>query len=1063
MERLEFDELDKLSEQKEVFAPDATFEAPVKNIGKGHLFMAVEEVMPEIGATDLEVAGEIADSKGINYPIARRDIMRLFSASAILGATACVKRPAEKIVPYVNQPVDFVPGNPVYYATTCNECPAACGVVVKTREGRPTKLEGGPEHPVSQGGLCAIGQASIQGLYHPERHKSPLIQTNGLTKEFSWEAAFDRIGALVKGSKKVGIITKGSTGSQRKFYAEFLTKVGSKSENVFTWDANGLYASISEAHRLAFGVEGLPRLELARASTIVGIGSDILDVGTSVVYHSKGLSQALSIKGSEKGELIQFEALLSLTGGRADKRHVIPVGSELATTLLLVRSLHDQSAAKGSNGAKAVIASVLAANKASLDQAYDVIGVKKEVFETLAHKMLEKPSVLVAGGTASFDENATSLQLAGIFANILLGAYGSILNLDKGWSASPVKVGDMKRFMEASPDLDVVFVIGTDPSFTLPASYGFSEALAKVKTVISIQNFPAEVDRLAEFILPADHYLETWGDEEPVSGFLSIRQPAVRTTVNSRQPEEMLMWIAASAGSPMGYADYRTYLSAQWKSYYEMAGAKVDYDTFVKAVLRRGFIGKLDTRTVGDLKDVKISLALPESGLKLVSPFDHRLRDGSFAHIPILQEVGDGMTTIAWDSWVAINPNTCRKLGLKRNDVIRVEGPGGFFEGAIFPLPGLHPDAIVAPRGNGHTDKRSTISNGVGFNPLAAFAKAEDQATGQPVTSGQKVKISLVGKTYRLAAMQRHHDIGNRSDIIRTTSLAALAKEGGDKDLDTVPDLYPDVIHRGDYRWGMSVDLSKCTGCGACMTACSLENNVAQIGREQILMGREMHWIRLDRYFNGEVDSPGVTFQPMMCQQCNHAPCEAVCPVLATTHDDEGINAMTYNRCVGTRYCGNACPYKVRRFNWWTYKWNTMGEKERDRNIRALNPDVTVRTRGVMEKCNFCVGRLRDAKLSAKERSKDFGREFRVQDSDVKTACQQTCPSDAITFGDLKNPGSGISKLRRDPRAYLVLGGFPEEKEYGLKTLPNVSYLMKVGTDNESVVGSESTHAPEHG
>ncbi|MEI8025574.1 MAG: 4Fe-4S dicluster domain-containing protein [Pseudomonadota bacterium] len=1063
MERLEFDELDKLSEQKEVFAPDAAFEAPVKNIGKGHLFMAVEEVMPEIGATDLEVRGEIAESKGKGYPIARRDVMRLFSASAILGATACVKRPAEKIVPYVNQPVDFVPGNPVYYATTCNECPAACGVVVKTREGRPTKLEGGPEHPVSQGALCAIGQASIQGLYHPERHKSPLIQTNGLTKEFSWEAAFDRIGAIVKGTKKVGIITKGSTGSQRKFYAEFLTKIGSKSENVFTWDANGLYSSISEAHRLAFGVEGLPRLELARASTIVGIGSDILDVGTSVVYHSKGLSQALSIKGIEKGELVQFEAVMSLTGGRADKRHVIPVGSELATTLLLVRSLHEQSTAKGSKGAKAVIASVLDANKAALDQAYDVVGVKKEVFEALARKMLEKPSVLVAGGTASFDENATSLQVAGIFANILLGAYGSILNFDKGWSASPVKAGDMKRFMEASADLDVVFVIGTDPSFTLPASYGFSEALTKVKTVVSIQNFPAEVDRLAEFILPADHYLETWGDEEPVSGFLSIRQPAVRTTVNSRQPEEMLMWIAASAGSPMGYADYRTYLSAQWKSYYEMAGAKVDYETFVKAVLRRGFIGKLDTRTVGDLKDVKISLALPESGLKLVSPFDHRLRDGSFAHIPILQEVGDGMTTIAWDSWVAINPNTCRKLGLKRNDVIRVEGPGGFFEGAIFPLPGLHPDAIVAPRGNGHTDKRSTISNGVGFNPLAAFAKAEDKVTGQPVTSGQTVKVSLVGKTYRLAAMQKHHDIGNRSDIVRTTSLAALAKESGDKDLDTVPDLYPDVLHRGDYRWGMSVDLSKCTGCGACMTACSLENNVAQIGREQILMGREMHWIRLDRYFNGEVDSPGVTFQPMMCQQCNHAPCEAVCPVLATTHDDEGINAMTYNRCVGTRYCGNACPYKVRRFNWWTYKWNTMGEKERDRNIRALNPDVTVRTRGVMEKCNFCVGRLRDAKLSAKERSKEFGREFRVQDSDVKTACQQTCPSDAITFGDLKNPGSGISKLRRDPRAYLVLGGFPEEKEYGLKTLPNVSYLMKVGADHESVAGSEGTHAPEHG
>ncbi len=1063
MEHLQFDELAKLAEQKEVFAPDALFEAPVKNIEKGKLFMAVEEIMPEIGATDSSVSGELEDSKGKNYPIARRDIMRLFSASAILGATACVKRPAEKIVPYVTQPIDFVPGNPVYYATTCNECPAACGVLVKTREGRPVKLEGGPEHPVSQGALCATGQASIQSLYHPERHKNPMMVTNGLTQEFPWEATFERLGTIIKSTKKIGIITKGSTGSQRKFYSEFLSKVGSSPDNVFTWEANGLYASINDAHKLAFGAEGIPRLELAKAQVVVGIGSDILDVGTSVVYHSKGMSQALGMKGRDKGEFIQFETSLSLTGGRADKRHVIPAGTDLVTALLLVRSLHLNSAAKGSTAAKAAISKVLNENKAVLDQAYDSIGTSKAIFDEIAAKMLAKPSVTLVGGTSTFDENATALQVAGIYANILVGAYGTVLNFDKGWSNSPVRSGDMDRFIKNSASLDLVFVIQTDPAFTLTKSFGFAEALSQVKTVVSIQNFPAEVDKLASFVLPADHYLESWGDEEPVSGFLTIRQPAVRTTLNSRQPEEMLMWMAASAGHSMGHADYRSYLADQWKSYYENSGAKVDYETFGKAILRRGYIGKLESRTIGELKEVSIIASIPEPGLKLISPFDHRLRDGSFAHIPILQEIGDGMTTIAWDSWIAVNPNTCRKLGIKRNDVVLIEGPGGSFEGTVFPLPGLHADAIVAPRGNGHRDSRSTISNGVGFNPLIAFSKAQDKHTLQPVTSGQKVKISLTGKTYRLAAMQKHHDIGNRSDIIRTTSVAKLLKEGKEKDLDTVPDLYPDLLQKGDYRWGMSVDLSKCTGCGACMTACSLENNVAQIGREQILMGREMHWIRLDRYFNGDVDAPGVTFQPIMCQQCNHAPCEAVCPVLATTHDEEGINAMTYNRCVGTRYCGNACPYKVRRFNWWTYKWNTMGEKERDRNIRALNPDVTVRTRGVMEKCNFCVGRLRDAKLAAKERSKEFGRDFRVQESDVKTACQQTCPSDAIVFGDLKNTGSTVARLRRDPRAYLLLGGEPEEKEYGIKTLPNVSYLMKFGDTEELAEVPNHAGQPEHG
>jgi len=1063
MERFEFDELTKLSEQKEVFAPHAPFEAPAKKIEKGELFMAVEEIMPEIGATDESVAGEMEDPTGKSYPMGRRDVMRLFSASALLGATACVKRPAEKIIPYVNQPVDFTPGNPVYYATTCNECAAACGVVVKTREGRPVKLEGGPEHPISQGALCSIGQASIQGLYHPERSKNPKVVTNGLAQELSWEASFERIGSLVRTGGKVGIITKGSTGSQRKFFGEFLTKIGSNPDRIYTWDSNGLYASINEAHKLAFGVDGIPRMDLNQVTMIIGIGSDILDVGTSNVYQSKNVSSVIGLKGASKGLLIQFESGMSLTGGRADSRHTIPVGSELTTALLLLKSLHGHTLAKGSAEAKLAIGRVLSANKSVLDNAYENLGLKKEIFDQLAEKMLDKPSVVVAGGSANFDENATDLQIAAIYANVLIGAYGSSLHFEKGWMKSPVKAGDMKRFLSEAPSLDTVFVINTDPAFSIPQSFGFVDALKKVANVVSIQNFPTDVDHYATFQLPADHYLESWGDEEPVAGFLSIRQPAVRTTTNSRQPEEILMWVAAAAGKPMGYADYHAYLIKQWQPFAELAKAKVDYNTFVNAVLRRGYIGKLEDRKVGDIKEVALKVTPNEPGLKLVSPLDHRLRDGSFAHLPILQEIGDGMTTIAWDSWVAINPNTCRKLGFKRNDVVKVEGPNGSFEGAIFPLPGLHADAIYAPRGNGRKDARSTISNNVGFDPLIAYEKAEDKRTGEPVTVGQKVKITLTGKTYRLAAMQKHHDIGNRSDIVRTTTMESLIKDGKEKDLDTVPDLYPDLLEKGNYRWAMSVDLTKCNGCGACMTACSLENNVAQIGRKQILLGREMHWIRLDRYFNGDVDAPGVTFQPVMCQQCNHAPCEAVCPVLATTHDEEGINAMTYNRCVGTRYCGNACPYKVRRFNWWTYKWNTIGQKEYDRNIRALNPDVTVRTRGVMEKCNFCVGRLRDAKLAAKERSKEFGREFRVQDNDVKTACQQTCPSDAIVFGDLKNPGSNVSRLRRDPRAYLLLGGFPELKEYGLKTLPNVSYLMKIKENETAIAESASGHSSEHG
>jgi molybdopterin-containing oxidoreductase family iron-sulfur binding subunit len=325
--------------------------------------------------------------------------------------------------------------------------------------------------------------------------------------------------------------------------------------------------------------------------------------------------------------------------------------------------------------------------------------------------------------------------------------------------------------------------------------------------------------------------------------------------------------------------------------------------------------------------------------------------------------------------------------------------------------------------------------------------------------------LTATGKVFELAQKQKHNDIANRKDIITEVPLAtAVANLGKTQNLDDVPDLYPAIPHR-QHRWGMSIDLSKCTGCNACVVACFTENNVPQVGREQVLLGRQMHWMQIDRYFAGAVEAPEVTLQPMMCQHCSQAPCEGVCPVFATTHDPEGINQMTYNRCIGTRYCANACPYKIRRFNWWTHRWNTIGERLQDRNPRALNPDVTVRTRGVMEKCTFCYQRVRDARHREKLNGIPVGQPGNV----VKTACQQTCPADAITFGNLLDPASPASQQRKDMRAYLALNGDHAEQEYGLKTLPNVSYLAKVsltakageaekGEEKAGEKGSEKGH-----
>ena len=535
---------------------------------------------------------------------------------------------------------------------------------------------------------------------------------------------------------------------------------------------------------------------------------------------------------------------------------------------------------------------------------------------------------------------------------------------------------------------------------------------------------------------------------------------SVRSTTDSKQAEDILLWILAYMKRSLPFKDYRSYLMKKWERVYNLIGTNVDYDTFFKAVLRRGFIGKLSTRTLADLKDCSqyfSRLKAVEEGFILAAPLDHRFQDGRAAHLPVLQETSDGLSTITWDTWIALNPETMKKMSVKRNQIIKISGNNGSLELAAYPMPGIHPDLAVIPRGNGHEDQRSTISYQNGINPLSILSKASDPLSGQAVTSLQKITLEATNKWYRLAATQKQNDIGNRSEIVKKISLKdARKKLKQNVDLDTVPDLYP-ALEKREYHWGMSIDLEKCTGCGACIAACSLENNVPQIGREQVLLGRIMHWIRLDRYFYGELDKPVVTFQPVMCQHCNHAPCEAVCPVFATTHDPEGLNAMTYNRCVGTRYCANACPYKVRRFNWWTYKWGSMGKNARDRNPRALNPDVTVRTRGVMEKCSFCVGRLRDAKHNAKEQNRQ------VRDGEVKTACQQTCPTDAITFGNLNDKESRVSQQRKDFRAYLMLGGDPEHGHYGIKTLPNVNYLADITLEDRPARGFGKQQDHGHG
>ena len=638
-----------------------------------------------------------------------------------------------------------------------------------------------------------------------------------------------------------------------------------------------------------------------------------------------------------------------------------------------------------------------------MDEARSRLGFGESVFKDLAKELLTKKAAIIAGESSANTQNGTLLQLAAIMANLLSGAYEEkTLDLDRAYMTATTGVNDIARFLATAKTFDMLIVVDSNPAFTLPESTGINTILSEIPTVVSIQAMPTETDLYAKYVLNNHNILEKWGDEQPIAGVYSLNQPAVAPFTNSQQAEDILMWASGYADQPMGFKDYRSFVKDQWNELYKASGLDVDFDTFFDAHLRKGWYTRLGQTSVPALADFSSSFkpVVPQKGLKLSAYLDPRLLDGIGADRPVLQETADPLTTICWDTWIAIAPQKCKDLGLRYNDLVQVKGPGGVIELAVYPLPGMHPDAVAIPRGNGRGAGVSRVSTDIGVNPLRVLGLELDVVTGEPVNAGQVVEIIATGRKYRLAAQQKHNDIANRHDILKTVSLAkASADDLANKtfDLDDVPDLYPELKAHPEYRWGMSIDLEKCTGCGSCTTACDLENNVPQVGREQILLGREMHWIRVDRYFSGPVENPTVSFQPVACQHCNHAPCEPVCPVYATTHDEEGLNIQTYNRCVGTRYCANACPYKVRRFNWFTHKWSIMGDKPIDRNPRALNPQVTVRTRGIMEKCTYCVQRIKDAQHGALSKPGKI-----VVDGDVQTACESACPSDAIIFGNFK-------------------------------------------------------------
>ena len=993
--------------------------------------------------------------------VRRRDFLKVVGvSSAAVAAVGCYSDKVEKLIPYVASPDNTVPGVSTYYATTCRECAAGCGVLVETRDGRAIKAEGNPDHPVNRGALCGRGQSALQGLYNPDRFRGPMTRESGKLVPVTWERALQLFSQKLGEAKSKGLaanavfINQHEQGSFGPFLDQWLGGYGMPAH--VSYDAEAPLSTIA-ANRASYSV-AWPTLDFAAAKVIVSFGADYLDGwGLSVTQQLDFAEARAKLEGGPK--VVYIGARRSLTGLNSDTWIPAKPGSEkgLADALL---------AAVTGKGAGALTAAAAAA------------GVSVASLESLAKDLQSaKPSLLLAGGTG---EDGTALGTAVNDLNKALGNVGMTVRPSEASLAyeglsSHAAVREAAERMAAGK-VSLAFVRGANPAYSLPGGVKFAEAFAKVPFKVSFSSYPDETTDLADLILPDNHSLESWGDAEPAKGTLGLQQPVMDPVFNTRATGDVLIAAAkgdAAMASKYPAADYRAWIAAR-------AGG-------ISAITKALPTGLMSGSPLAAAAPKPV--AAKSAGAATGDYFLHvysspALGDGRGANKPWLQELPDPVTKIAWQTVIELHPETATKLGLEEGELATVETKQGSITAPVYLFIGLRPDTIAIATGRGHTSY-GRYANGCGVNPMTLLPAGEDSRSGA-VSLVTKASLGKAGGATRLITTEgsgRQHGRG----IARALTVAQLVagdtkdeKETfvGQASNDFLPGLRSPVANdaqgdlgdpkskdHGQYdpnhwsgvakrRWAMTIDLARCTGCAACVTACYSENNIPTVGAPwqgprvlpdrtgfgvNITRSREMAWIRLERYFEIDREPKDVAFNPefdtrvipMLCQQCGNAPCEPVCPVYATYHSPDGLNVQVYNRCVGTRYCSNNCPYKVRYFNWFGY-----GEPNRSQYAFPeplnwqLNPDVTVRGKGVMEKCTFCVQRIKEAENRATLEHRE------LQPDEFTVACAQACPSRAIVFGDAADPKWSVSKMVNDERAYHVF----EE----LNTYTAVVYLKKV-------------------
>jgi molybdopterin-containing oxidoreductase family iron-sulfur binding subunit len=951
----------------------------------------------------------------------RRDFLKLCGFSFAVTAMASCQTKIRKAVPYAVAPYEITPGEANYYASTFMDGSDYCSIIVKTREGRPIKIEGNPASGVSMGGTSARVQASVLDLYDTSRFTGPM--KDGIPSD--WESVDaeiqEKLQKISAEEGKVVLLTPTIySPSTEAVIAGFREQYPGC--DWVRYDARSASA-ILEANETSFGKQVIPDLRFDKAEVIVSLGADFLSTWLSPVEYTRQFSSGRNPDG-EMIKLIMLESNLSLTGSNADRRIQIKPSQEAAVLLNIYKEI------------------IKAVENRSIDAPpapVDVAEVSRELLAASGKSLVISAS------------NDKSIQLLVNEINKSLGNIGHTILFESHLRTQEGIDSEMEELIERmhAGEVDALLMYDVNPVYTWHDSEKFEAGLKNVGLTVSLSRNPDETNDLANYRCPDNHYLESWNDAEPKKNKYSLMQPMMNAIFDTRQMQDTLLkW----SGSAIRFYEF---MNAIWaEQFMPLQTVHFSPQAFFDHTLQEGIfepdVPAVEESETGQIIEDEGEAAAPfdPASLKIVSAGSPGATEivlyeslamglGSQANNPWLQELPDPISRICWDNYASVSPKQASELGLQDGDVISI----GIMEIPVHIQVGQAYGSIGIALGYGRRNC-GIVGKGVGKDAwhLTSFGD------GTVRFYGLAGEITKTGKKHSLAQTQTHHSMEGRA-LVREAGLSEYKEDpAAGNELHTQISEHSESLYEEreypHHHWGLAIDLSTCTGCANCVIACQAENNIPVVGKEEVIRVREMHWIRIDRYYSGDEEDPEVVFQPVMCQHCDNAPCENVCPVAATNQSSEGLNQMIYNRCIGTRYCNNNCPYKVRRFNWFNYtEAGTLSGNLRDRaemtqDLRrmVLNPDVTVRSQGIIEKCSFCIQRIQSAKLAAKAENRG------LEDEELQTACSQSCPANSIVFGDMNDQGSEISKLMSSGRRYNLL-----EEIY---TKPSVHYLTKIRNKN---------------